>query len=174
VRVPAASLGNVSDLDFQFPKGAGVFRAGGGLAFHHGGTSLQELVIPVISVRVTGAAPTDAAAGAQVNVAEVPAAVTTRIFTVKLSFATMQPPPVRPVLMAEGRQVGAVGMVVGTGAQHDRSSGVVTIPTGVEATIGFVLDDDQVSALRVVVIDPSSDAELYRSPADIPVQLGVA
>ena len=39
---------------------------------------------------------------------------------------------------------------------------------------GFVLDDDQVVALRVVVIDPESDAELYRSPAEIPVQLGVA
>ncbi|HPQ14743.1 MAG TPA: hypothetical protein PLP04_05915 [Bryobacteraceae bacterium] len=50
----------------------------------------------------------------------------------------------------------------------------MTVPTGVEATIGFVLDDDQVSAWRVVVIDPESDAELYRSPADIPVQLGVA
>lgn len=173
VRVPAAGLGNASDLDFQFPKGSGVFRAGGDLAFHHGGTSLQELVIPVITVRTSGATSADATAGAQVNVAEVPAAVTTRIFTVKLWFATMQPPPVRPVLVSDGRQVGAVGMVVGPGAQHDRSSGVVAIPTGVEATIGFVLDDDQVSALRVVVIDPASDAELYRS-AEIPVQLGVA
>jgi hypothetical protein len=54
VRVPAASLGNASDLDFQFPKGCGVFRSGGDLAFHHGGTSLQELVIPVITVRTTG------------------------------------------------------------------------------------------------------------------------
>jgi len=93
---------------------------------------------------------------------------------VKLSFATMEPPPVRPVLVADGRQVGAVGMVVGTGAKYDRVSGIVTVPTGVEATIGFVLEDDQVSALRVVVIDPESDAELYRSPADVPVQLGVA
>lgn len=174
-RVPARSLGNPTDLDFVFPTGSGVFRAGGDLAFHHGGTSLQELVIPVISVRMSGASVAEGpAAGAQVTVAEVPAAVTTRIFTVKLSFATMQPPPVRPVLVADGRQVGTVGMVVGIGAVHERASGIVTVPTGVEATIGFVLDDDQVSALRVVVIDPESDAELYRSPADIPVQLGVA
>ena len=175
VRVPAPSLGNATDLDFVFPKGSGVFRAGGDLAFHHGGASLQELVIPVISVRMSGGAVTEgAAAGAQVTIADVPAAVTTRIFTVKLSFATMQPPPVRPVLLADGRQVGTVGMVVGSGASLDRASGNVTVPTGVEATVGFVLDDDQVSALRVVVIDPASDAELYRSPADIPVELGVA
>ena len=118
VRVPARSLGNATDLDFVFPKGSGVFRAGGDLAFHHGGTSLQELVIPVISVRMSGGSVTEgAAAGAQVTIADVPAAVTTRIFTVKLSFATMQPPPVRPVLLADGRQVGTVGMVVGSRGQ---------------------------------------------------------
>ena len=32
VRVSAASLGNASDLDFVFPLGSGVFKAGGGLA----------------------------------------------------------------------------------------------------------------------------------------------
>jgi hypothetical protein len=30
-----------------------------------------------------------------------------------------------------------------------------------------------VPALRVVVQDPATDAELYRSPADIPVRFGV-
>jgi hypothetical protein len=175
IRVSATSLGSVSDLDFVFPKGSGVFRAGGDLAFHHGGTSLQELVIPVLSLQMSGAGRADTAPGVhEVSVREVPAEVTTRIFTVKLSFATMRPPPVRLALVADGRQVGAVGMVVGPGVQHDRSSGIVTIPTGVEATIGFVLDDDQVPALRVVVVDPASDAELYRSPADIPVRLGVS
>src|SRR3712207_7517832 len=44
VRVSGQSLGNSTDCDFVFPKGNGVFRAGGDLAFHHGGTSLQELV----------------------------------------------------------------------------------------------------------------------------------
>ena len=41
-----------SDLDFVFPAGCGVFRAGGDLAYLHGGPSLQELVIPVLTVRV--------------------------------------------------------------------------------------------------------------------------
>ena len=38
-----------------FPAGSGVFRAGGDLAFHHGGPSLQELVVPVLTVRTQGA-----------------------------------------------------------------------------------------------------------------------
>ena len=36
-------------------RGCGVFKAGGDLAFHHGGPSLQELVIPVLTVRTEGA-----------------------------------------------------------------------------------------------------------------------
>jgi hypothetical protein len=60
------------------------------------------------------------------------------------------------------------------GAELDRTSGVVALSTGAEATIGFVLDDDSIDSVRVVIIDPSSDAELYRSPNDIPVDLGVA
>ena len=36
-----------------------------------------------------------------------------------------------------------------------------------------VLHDDTVETLRIVVLDPATDAELYRSPADIPVRLGV-
>jgi len=174
VRVAATSLGNDSELDLQFPRTAGVFRAGGDLAFHHGGASLQEMVIPVITVRSRGDQTTDGSIGAQLVVSGVPSAVTTRIFTVKLSFGSLQAPSVRPMLMANGRQVGVVGMVVGDGAELNRSDGTVTVPVGVEATIGFVLEDDQVAALRVIVADPDSDAELYRSPADIPVELGVA
>ncbi len=172
VRVSASSLGNAGDLDFVFPKGCGVLKAGGDLAFHHGGISLQEMVIPVISVRTKGGtASVSAPAGAQVEITEVPDVITNRIFTVKLRFAGMYPPPVRPVLITDGREAGTVQLA--PGAQLDRSTGIVTLAAGETATLGFVLEDDTAPSVRVVVIDPSSDAELYRSPADIPVQLGV-
>jgi hypothetical protein len=171
VRVSAASLGNASDLDFQFPKGSGVFRAGGDLAFHHGGASLQELVIPVITVRMKGATA-QAPAGLKVQVLDEPAAITNRIFSVRLLFATMQPPPVRPVLMSDGQQVGTVGLA--KGADLDRSTGVVTVPTGEAATIAFQFEGEPGTDVRIVVIDPASDAELYRSAVAIPVRLGVS
>ncbi|MEX1004144.1 MAG: PglZ domain-containing protein [Acidimicrobiia bacterium] len=50
VKVPLASFGVRSDLDMIIPKGLGVFRAGGGLQFFHGGLSPQELIVPVVSV----------------------------------------------------------------------------------------------------------------------------
>src|SRR5262249_16558253 len=51
VRVAASTLGYDSDLEMVFPNGCGVFKTGGDLAYHHGGPSLQELVVPVVVVR---------------------------------------------------------------------------------------------------------------------------
>jgi hypothetical protein len=36
-----------------------------------------------------------------------------------------------------------------------------------------LLTDENVASVRVVVQDAATDAELYRSPGDIPVRLGV-
>lgn len=56
VKVPLASFGIASDLDIITPRGLGVFKAGGGLQFFHGGLSPQELVVPVITVSAGGEA----------------------------------------------------------------------------------------------------------------------
>lgn len=171
VRVSARDLGNDADFDFVFPSGAGVLRAGGDLAFHHGGPSLQEMVIPVITFR-SAKSPEPNVAMAELVVSDVAAVITNRMFSVKLSYASLlgAGAPVRPVLLSDGKQVGAVGMVFGAEEQDD---GTVVLQPGSEATIGFMLQDDSVDALRIVVLDPATDAELYRSPADIPIALGV-
>jgi len=171
VRVTARDLGNDADFDLVFPSGAGVLRAGGDLAFHHGGPSLQEMVIPVLTFR-SAESPTPSAAMTDLVVTDVPSAITNRMFSVKLSDASLlsSGAPVRPVLLSDGRQVGAVGMVFGADEQDD---GIVVLQSGSEASIGFMLHDDTVETLRIVVLDPATDAELYRSPADIPVRLGV-
>jgi hypothetical protein len=176
VRVAASALGYASDLDFVFPMGSGIFKAGGDLAYYHGGPSLQELVIPVLTVRLKSRAPASPAAGPLV-VSGLPQAVTNRIFSVTLElggpslslFSSSM--LVRPLLMSSGRQVGAVGMAIE--GELDRATGCVMLQTGKPATVAFLLSDESIPALRVVVQDPATDAELYRSPADIPVRLGV-
>ena len=173
VRVPARSLGNDTDLDFVFPVGIGVFRAGGDLAFHHGGPSLQELVVPVITVR-SGHAGAGTGHGARLSVTDVPS-------------DDHQPDLQRQAIASVlgGRhgsgpasphrgdsQVGAAGMAVG--ADFDRSTGTVLLVPGAEAIVGFVLDDDEANSVKIVVLDPATDAELYRSPTALPVRLGVS
>ncbi|HUP24847.1 MAG TPA: PglZ domain-containing protein [Thermoanaerobaculia bacterium] len=184
VRVSAAALGYSSDLELVFPSGSAVFRAGGDLAFHHGGPSLQELVVPVITVR-TPTRPTPGAATAPpagpIVASGLPAAVTNRIFSVTFALGEKQMSLadsggatgvlVRPLLMAAGKQVGLVGMAVD--APFDRATGCVTLEPGKPVTVAFLLSDESGTALRIVVQDPATDAELYRSPTDIPVRLGV-
>jgi len=173
VRVSGSELGYSSDLDLIFPPGASVFRAGGDLAFHHGGPTLQELVIPVLTVR-TAALPSAPSTRAGITVDGVPAAITNRIFTVSLSIGGGQldllaeTRLVRPVLLTEGQQVGRVGMV--SGGELDEATGNVRIEPDRVVLAGFMLSAD-VTAARIVVLDPATDAELYRSPADIPVRL---
>lgn len=176
IRVPATSLGYDSDLDFIFPSASGVFKAGGDLAFHHGGPSLQELVIPVLSIR-TKAAESEKPKTSPITATGLPTTVTNRIFSATLTFAERQMSlgatslQVRPLLMSGGKQVGGVGMAVD--AQFDRDTGCVTIEPNKPVTIAFLLSDESVASVRVVVQDPATDAELYRSLSDIPVRLGV-
>jgi hypothetical protein len=176
VRVAAASLGYASDLEFVFPTGAGVFKAGGDLAFHHGGPSLQEMVIPVITIRTKVRESAPPSAG-PITASGLPGAVTNRIFSVTLAFGGKQMSlgaskiVVRPMLMSAGRQVGTVGMAVD--AEFDRATGCVTLDPSRPVTVAFLLSDESVASLRVVVQDPTTDAELYRSPTDIPIRLGL-
>lgn len=176
VRVTASALGYDSDLDFVFPWGSGVFKAGGDLAFHHGGPSLQEMVIPVVTVRMKTSAPERSTPG-PLTATGLPDAVTNRIFSVVIQldgknlslFSTEL--MVRPLLISAGKQVGGVGMAID--GELDRSTGCVKLAAGKQVTVAFLLSDESVPSLRIVIQDPTTDAELYRCPADIPVRLGV-
>ncbi|CAK0752855.1 hypothetical protein CCP4SC76_2360002 [Gammaproteobacteria bacterium] len=129
LRVSGASLGYDSDLDFIFPKGVAVFRAGGDLNFHHGGTSLQEMVVPVISFRLATAAvpPSEAA---KVSLKGYPALFTNRTFGLQVELLPdiliQETVPVRLILLADGQEVGRAGMALD--AQFDGARGVVYLP----------------------------------------------
>lgn len=173
VRVAATQLGYASDLDFIFPIGCGVFRAGGDLAYHHGGVSLQELIIPVLTVRLK---PTESRhkPSSSITINGIPESVTNRIFSVTLQVDGSLFPEavvVRPLLMAGGKQIGMIGMAME--AEFDRTTGCLKLEPNKAVTIAFMLSDDSAQSLRIVIQDPTTDAELYRSPLDIPIRLGV-
>ena len=176
VRVTASALGYDSDLDFVFPRGSGVFKAGGDLAFHHGGPSLQELIIPVVTVRMK-AQERERSTFGPVTAAGLPDAVTNRIFSMTIQldgknlslFSTEL--VVRPLLISAGKQVGGVGMAID--GDFDRATGCVKLQAGEPVTVAFLLSNESAPSVRIVIQDPTTDAELYRSPTDIPVRLGV-
>ena len=64
--------------------------------------------------------------------------------------------------------VGQAGMAVG--AEFNRDTGVVTMPTGGSASFAMVLTRDDIDTLRVVVQDAISGRVLHETKA-LPVQL---
>jgi hypothetical protein len=172
VRASGPQLGYDTDLDFVFPVGLGVFKAGGGLSYHHGGLSLQETVVPVISFRMpTGEAK--AVSTESASLLELPDAVTNRLFPVRFlvqSLLAEEPLTLRLVLLRDDVEVGAAGMA--TGADFDSATGVIRVAPNTEVSVVMMLTNDEVKAVKVVLQDVRTDAVLAKSD-DIPVKLGV-
>ena len=173
VRVSGADLGYDTNLDFVFPTGLGVFRAGGGLSFHHGSVSLQELVIPVVSLRIPlrdSKMPT----GKVAQLRGVPDKITNRTFGVRVlvvgDLFTTEQVALRVVLVSGNEQVGHAGIAIG--GDLDRSSGILHVSPTADANVGMMLTRDDCTSVRVVVLDPATDAVLDQSD-DLPVKLGI-
>jgi hypothetical protein len=59
LRKPVSAFGLGGDLELVTPYGLAIFKApGGSLEFFHGGLSLQEIVIPILTIS-SGASPVD-------------------------------------------------------------------------------------------------------------------
>ena len=172
VRVSGADLGYDTDLEFVFPVGLGVLPAHGGRRFHHGGLSLQELIVPVVSFRIPASIPAEPTAPNEVRLEGYPAELNNRTFGVTVGVQThlfsQEPLPLRLVLTDGGEQVGMAGMAVG--ADFDRATGVVQVRPGEAVSVALLLTREDVAKVRVVVQDPATDAVLARS-SEIPVKL---
>jgi len=173
LRLTGAELGYGSDLEFIFPTGLGVFKGGGNLSFHHGGFSLQELVIPVISLRLaTGKAAE--APGVRVRLMDYPAQVTNRTFGLKLAavgdLLATEPLSLRVLLISGAQEVGRAGMAVG--GTFERDTGTLLLAPGAEASVGMMLTHDTCASLRILVLDARTDGVLAQS-AELAVKLGI-
>lgn len=172
LRVNGAELGYDTPLDFIFPTGIGVFKAGGSLAYHHGGISLQELIVPALSLRIPSAGGVPAQRG-EVRLSGVPQALTNRTFGITLELGGLfglQPLVVRPILVGEGAQVGEAGMAIE--AELDPSTRCVTLQPKRPAGVAMVLKREDCPKVRVVIQDPVTDGVLAQSE-EIPVKLGI-
>jgi hypothetical protein len=173
VRIYAPQLGYDSDLDFIFPASNSVFKAGGDLAYYHGGLSLQELLIPVLTIRMP--APTKVPKSeVDITLSKIPEKIANRIvtfgMTASASLFVQDEIKVRPVLLSAGQHVGHVGMVLD--AEHDQFTHCVRMKPGSACTVGIQLLRDDVASIEIVVLDPDTDRILAKSNK-IPVKLGI-
>jgi hypothetical protein len=100
-------------------------------------------------------------------------AVTNRIFSIEIALGSgadglfAQARRVRPVAIAGSRLVAAAKMTM-TGPIEN---GEVVIEPNKAVTVGLILTDDTIQALRLQVFDADTEAVLYESPQDIPVRV---
>jgi hypothetical protein len=167
VRVPASRVGLGGDLELAIPRGLACFKAGGSSSYFHGGASLQEVVIPMATVRVKGAAP--AAGPGAIRLAMEKPKVTTRFFSVTATYAVTdlfggEEKRVNVVARAShpkgGRDIGAAvmaeyGFEEGTGEillRKDEPNAITLMLTG----------DTELQAASVHVLDAATGVELAR------------
>jgi hypothetical protein len=173
VRVSGSQLGYESDLDFVFPAGDSVLKAGGDLAYHHGGVSLQELIVPVLSVRMPVVAkPEDPAV--RVTVSSTPERITSRLVRVDLmidkGLFTEAAVVVQPVLLSKGAHVGHATIVLD--GQLDEKNHHVGLTPGKLCSVGLQLLREDIDSVQVVILDPTTDGVLAQTKP-IPVKLGI-
>jgi hypothetical protein len=186
IEIPPTELGYGSNgLSVVVPRSAGVFKAGGSLCYHHGGTSPQEVLIPLLSFRCnpTGFAPqgdANAAKGKRSKKeawpGDLPKKITNRILMlpIQLPVDLMNHGSERQAVLAayDSKTDDLVATPIqAIGAELDRETNRLTLTPGQVATIGLMLPAE-VSAkkLYLELRDASTDLVLHRSP-DLPVDL---
>jgi hypothetical protein len=173
IRVSGSELGYDTPLDFVFPAGLAVLKTSGGLRYHHGGISLQEVVVPVLSLRIA-IKEEEKAARAKVRILSSPKAITNRTFGVEIACEShlfmKEPLGLRVILVSKGEQVGITGMALEV--KFDRSKGIITLSPGEKASLGLMLNNDKCETLRIVVQDAATDAVLAQTE-ELPVKLGI-
>ncbi|MCP9793564.1 PglZ domain-containing protein [Vulcanococcus limneticus Candia 3F8] len=186
IEIPPADLGYGSNgLSVVVPRSAGVFKAGGSLCYHHGGTSPQEVLIPLLSFRCNpaGAAPDTDATAAKGKRSKHPAwpgalpeTITNRILMLPIEL------PVTLLNQGESRQLVLAAYdsksdelvatpIQAIGAELDTGTNRLTLTLGQTATIGLMLPAE-VSAkkLYLELRDAATDLVLHKSP-ELPVDL---
>lgn len=146
----AAHVGLVGPVEeVVFATGFRVFTAGS--AYFHEGLSLQECVIPVISLDVRTEART-AAGPDRVDVLSKQPRFNSRVFMVRLKLVSLlqADTQVRVVVM-DAETSRKVGRVVGCDAQ-DPATGLITVTVGIEVAVPIQIDEDYIGSEVVILV----------------------
>lgn len=153
VRLSGPQIGCDTDLEFIFPTGVGVFKTGG--------LSLQEMIVPVLTLKMGKEEP-PASPGGEVRLLNAPDEIANRTFGIQLTLAGLfddQPFTVRPLLLSKGVIVGKAGMALD--ADYDPEKGDVTLHPEKTAAVGMILENDDKAAMA-----PRSESPIPRDALD--------
>ncbi len=162
LRFKAVDLGVGGDLEFAFPRGLGAFKvAGGNQAYFHGGLSLQELVVPVLTFRL--AAAPDPTKEDAFTLRTARDRITNRIFTVTVrydqgTFLSTSERRVRCVGVAGGQEVAFAATAV---EGYDPATQEVVLSAGQDNHITLMMQGAEgTGTLSIQLLDAATGAVL--------------
>ncbi len=176
IRIPSSQVHLGGPFELAFPKGLGCFKIKGGAgAYCHGGASLQEIVIPVISLEPRKTPPYSHKTAAVRLQMEKPK-ITTRFFSITVTYQRLhgigssEEIRVKIAIRANRKEVGAV---VTAAYGFEEGAKEILLREGKPNAITLMLTDDQgFDSVTVHVLDAISQVELTKSES-IPVGIAL-
>jgi hypothetical protein len=175
LRFKACDLELGGSLEFAFPRGLGTFKVKGGVGtYFHGGLSLQEHVVPLVTIKVR---PRGAlvSPGLKIKLSIAKAKITNRLFTVTVAAEVEALFPGREKLVRldvlSGKE--EVGSAVAAGYDFEESTREVKIKPGKPNVITLMIQAAEIpKAVTVQILDCETQLVLD-GLKDIPVELGI-
>jgi PglZ domain-containing protein len=175
VRASSRDLGLDGSLEFAFPAGLSGFKAkGAGAAYMHGGTSLQEMVVPVIILRPIAVKPEQLKA-AHVALDLAKPTITTRFFSLTLTYSLSglfgpEAISTKIVIKSGKKEVGVPAMAA---YGYEDSTREIQLKKDTPNAVTIMLTDvEDLEMVSVQVLDAGSQVEL-RKTESIPVQITI-
>jgi hypothetical protein len=174
MRVPAHQLGLAGDLELAFPRGLAGFKTRGVTgAYCHGGTSLQEMVIPVICLKAKEVRPYIPKT-TKVLLEIEKSKITTRFFSVKATYrltGLMGAEEIRVNLAvrANRKEVGFAAMAAYGFEEGTRE---IILRRDEPNAITIMLTGESLDSVSLHALDTISQVELARLE-NIPVAISI-
>lgn len=171
-RVKPSAFGISGDFEFVFPKSIACFKTSGGLAFIHGGLSLQEFVIPVIEL-MAKSPKKESIGGLGFKIAFNKKKITSPFFTVEANFFWKQriTGPEEHKVRIEVRSGKEKGKVVSASFDYDHVTGELALKKDEIGHITLMLPENiEKGKVSVHLLDAETSKELDKIE-DIEVSL---
>lgn len=180
IRFKASDFGYKSELDFVFPKGIAVFKTTGSENdYFHGGLSLQEMVIPAISIKMKPSPKQKKISKEEFVINLAKESITNRIFTItvqykaeELLFAEMSVDK-RKVRINVGKDKEQIGQAVASEYGFDEATNEIVLERNKKNVVTIILNENVLEGnISISLIDSRTEIELEKI-SDIPIRITI-
>jgi len=180
VRFKASDFSYRSELDFVFPRGIAVFKTTGSENdYFHGGLSLQEMVIPVISIQMKPSSKQKKISKEEFVINLAKESITNRIFTItiqykaeELLFAEMSADR-RKVRINVFKDKEQIGQAVASEYGFDEATNEIILERNKKNVITIILNENvKEGKISIALIDSRTELELEKI-SDIPLRITI-